>query len=308
MDADSPSLASAVRPSCLSMLIDFGYPGAPQPSPEAVEVLLNVMHKRAVDIGLPLDTPISRKGFWLGYSEGLLAHPGHPVEVQAYVGLITWLVVQFDDIVGQEGRMREASSQFHERFFRGETQPNALLNGIATMIREAPVHFDAVLATLLQHSDGAKFPYYFRAMSGMDIAYAIFCYPKALYTDIGCFIEAIPDMGIFINISNDVLSFYKEELGGDKRNYIHNRARSEQRDVLQVLAEVEREAIDCEHRIQKILKGRAEYAKSWSDSVRGYMAMHTTNPRYRLAELGLGEEHPLTYMKSRLGSIESVAI
>lgn len=103
-------------------------------------------------------------------------------------------------------------------------------------------------------------------------------------------------------------SFYKEELGGDKRNYIHNRARSEQKDVLQVLAEVEREAIDCEHRIQKILKGRAEYAKSWSDSVRGYMAMHTTNPRYRLAELGLGEEHPLTYMKSRLGSIESVAI
>ena len=55
--------------------------------------------------------------------------------------------------------------------------------------------------------DGAKFPYYFRAMSGMDIAYAIFCYPKAMYPDIGCFIEAIPDMGIFINISNDVLSW-----------------------------------------------------------------------------------------------------
>lgn len=142
---------------------------------------------------------------------------------------MTWLVVQFDDIVGQEGQMREASSQFHERFFRGETQPNALLNGIATMIREATVYFDSVLATLLQHSvlnfitsnlleqkegfktmditqDGAKFPYYFRAMSGMDIAYAIFCYPKALYPNIGCFIEAIPDMGIFINISNDVLS------------------------------------------------------------------------------------------------------
>jgi hypothetical protein len=56
------------------MLKGIGYPGAPQPSPEAVEALLSVMHKRAVDIGLPLDTPISRKGFWLGYSEGLVRY------------------------------------------------------------------------------------------------------------------------------------------------------------------------------------------------------------------------------------------
>ncbi|KAF2995603.1 hypothetical protein E8E14_001429 [Neopestalotiopsis sp. 37M] len=96
---------------------------------------------------------------------------------------------------------------------------------------------------------------------------------------------------VFISISNDVLSFYKEELGGDKIKNIHSRARSERKHVLQVLTEVEEEAIDRELRIQRILSGRAEYAKSWSDSVRGDMAMHTINPPYRLDESELGEEH-----------------
>lgn len=42
-------------------------------------------------------------------------------------------------------------------------------------------------------------------------------------------------------------SFYKEEFSGDKRNYINNRARSERKDVLQVLAEVEQQSIMCQH-------------------------------------------------------------
>lgn len=53
--------------------------------------------------------------------------------------------------------------------------------------------------------NGAKFPYYFRVMSGRDIAYAVFCSSKALYPDIDYFLEAFPDMAIFVNISNDVL-------------------------------------------------------------------------------------------------------
>lgn len=158
-----------------------------------------------------------------------LAHPGHPVEVQGYVGLFTWLVVQYDDIVGQSNEMVEEALLFHQRFFRGEAQPNNLLEGIAGLIREAHDHFDPVLANMLQISvlkfltsnllerhdgfqnmcvtrAGKKFPDFYRDMSGMDQAYAVFCYPKALYPDVGAFLEAIPDMANFINISNDVLS------------------------------------------------------------------------------------------------------
>ncbi|GAW11839.1 hypothetical protein ANO14919_011920 [Xylariales sp. No.14919] len=309
------------------MLEELQYEGAPRPSDEAVESLLALMHKRAVQMAVPLDTPISSKGFWLGFSEGLLPHISHPVEVQAYIGLATWLVVQYDDIVGQKGQMQEEAGRFHERFFRGERQPNALLESIAELIREAPEHFDPVLSTLLQTSmlhfltsnlleqrnefkslrvtkEGQKFPYYFRSMSGMDVAYAVFCYPKAIYPDIGFFIEAIPDMAKFINISNDVLSFYKEEVGGDKRNYINNRAICEERDVLEVLELVKSDTLGCAMRVRHILEGRGKYAKSWEDSVRGYVAMHTTNPRYRLSELSLAEEHPLAAFKA---SIEASA-
>ena len=54
------------------MLKHLRYPGAPKLEAESVEALLNYMHKRAIEIGVPLDTPISAKGFRLGYAEGLV--------------------------------------------------------------------------------------------------------------------------------------------------------------------------------------------------------------------------------------------
>ncbi|KAH7113515.1 longiborneol synthase [Dactylonectria macrodidyma] len=316
-------LASLVAPICAQLLAELHYPGAPQLKSQNVEALLEYMHQRAVELGVPLNKPISAKGFQLGFAEGLLAHPYHPVEVQGYVGLFTWLVVQYDDIVGERNQMVEEAGHFQQRFFQGKTQPNNLLEGIASMIREAHVHFDPVMANLVQISvlkfltsnllerhdgfqsmlitpAGREFPNYYRDMSGMDQAYAVFCYPKALYPKVENFLEAIPAMANFINLSNDVLSFYKEELGGDARNYIHNRALCTGKPVLTVVEEVSKEAIESATQIEAILKDRAEYEQSWKDSVRGYMALHTTNPRYRLEELGLGEEHPLAPFENKL--------
>nr|ULA45397.1 (-)-trichoacorenol synthase NsTAS [Nectria sp. HLS206] len=317
-------LASLCRPICAEMLEQLSYPGAPQLKAEAVEALLEYMYRRAVEMGVPLDTPISAKGFRLGYAEGLLAHPRHPVEVQGFVGLFTWLVVQYDDIVGQSNQMVEDATAFHDHLFKGERQANNLLEGIATLIREAPDHFNPVMANLLQLSvmkfltsnlleredgfqnmpvtrAGIKFPDFYRDLSGMNIAYAVFCYPQAQYPDVGAFLEAMPDMAKFIDISNDVLSFYKEELGGDTRNYLHNRALTEGKPVMAVLEDVNRETIEAAKRVEAILKGRGVYEQSWNESVRGYMAMHTTNPRYKLKDLGLGEEHPLAPFEHKIG-------
>lgn len=118
---------------------------------------------------------------------------------------------------------------FHRRFFRGESQPNKLLEGLADLLREAHEYFDPVLANLLQISvlefltsnllerhdgfqkmtvsqAGKRFPDFCRDLSGMNVAYALFCYPKVLYPDVAAFLEAIPDMAKFIGFSNDVLS------------------------------------------------------------------------------------------------------
>jgi len=325
-EAQTESLASTLRAVCVEMLKELSYPGAPKLMPEAVEALLEYMYRRANEIGVPLDTPISAKGFRLGFAEGLLAHPRHPVEVQGYVGLFTWLVVQYDDIVGQKNEMIEDSLRFQERFFHGSVQPNHLLQGMADLLNEAHVHFDPVLANLLQLSvlkfltsnllerhdgfqnmtvtrAGIKFPDFYRDLSGMNIAYAVFCYPKAQYPDVEAFIEAVPDMAKFIDLSNDVLSFYKEELGGDTRNYIHNLANTKGLPILTVIEQVKDETLECARRVRAILKGRGHYADSWDESVRGYMAMHTTNPRYKLTDLGLGEEHPMAPFEHKIGPL-----
>jgi hypothetical protein len=118
---------------------------------------------------------------------------------------------------------------WHQRFFANERQLNNLLEGIAILLREAPVHFDLVLANLLQISAlkfltsnllerhegfrnmrstpaGIKFADLFRELSGMGIAYSIFSFPNEKYPDVGAVLEAIPDMVKFIDIANDVLS------------------------------------------------------------------------------------------------------
>ncbi|GKT41709.1 uncharacterized protein ColSpa_01890 [Colletotrichum spaethianum] len=304
-------LASLVKPICTDMLQELHYPGVPQLKKESVEALLKYMYKRAVDIGYPLDTPVSAKAFRL--------------EVQGFVGLFTWLVVQYDDIVGQNDEMAEAQL-FQERFFKGETQPNAMLEGLACLMREAPSLFDPVMANLLQISTlkfltcnllerhegfrnmtvtraGVKFPDFLRDLSGINVAYAVFCFPKAQYPDVGQYLEAIPDMARFIDISNDVMSFYKEELSGDTRNYVHNRAMATGRPVLTELEDVKNEVVGAANRASAILKGRGKYEQSLHESVRGLLAMHTTNPRYKLKDFGLAEEHPLAPFEDKIGEL-----
>ncbi|KAF6806265.1 hypothetical protein CMUS01_14412 [Colletotrichum musicola] len=319
-------LASIVKPICTRFLGELNYPGAPQLEAEAVEALLQYMYKRAVKIDVPFDTPDSSRGFYVGFSEGLLAHPRHPTLVQGYVGLFTWLVVQYDDIIVHDKQMMAGALVFHQRFFRGEPQANNLLDGIATLLREAHDLFDSVLANVLQLSvlkfltsnllerhegfqsfqvseAGIRFPYFYRDIFGMDVAYSVFCYPKEQYPDVSQFLEAIPDMAQFINLTNDVLSFYKEEVGGDNKNYINNVARTTKKPAFAVFKEVYEEAIGSAKRIEAILEGRGAYADTWKESVRGYLAMHTTSVRYKLEDLDLAEEHPLKPFEGKINEM-----
>ncbi|KAJ4424663.1 hypothetical protein N0V82_000591 [Gnomoniopsis sp. IMI 355080] len=237
----------------------------------------------------------------------------HPIEIQAYVGIYTWLAVLIDDRIGE---FRAEVEGYQRRFFAGEEQPTPLLRATAALMKETWDYWDPILANMIVTSTldcvssnlldtrpefqdmvvtkaGVSFPYFFRNMSGLTTAYACFSYPKTLYPDMGLFLEALPDMAIYINIINDVLSFYKEEAVGETHNYIHNRAKCEQRDPLVVLEKVRAETLACVKRIRSILKGRPHYLESWERQVMGMIAMHKVNPRYRLSDLGLAEEHPI---------------
>ncbi|RYO81271.1 hypothetical protein DL766_007382 [Monosporascus sp. MC13-8B] len=226
-------LAALLRPLYTQFLKNLGYESTPTPSEEQAGVLLAVMHKRAVQFEVPLDTRLSDKAFRLGFSEGLLAYPGHPVEVQAYIGLFTWIVVLIDDDVG---RIKDDTNRFQQRFSLGEPQPHPLLHAMAELLREAYNYWHPILANILLTSSlnfltsnlleteegfqkmpvtkaGSSFPYSFRKIAGIAEVYVIFGYPTAQYPKIEVVLEALLDMTLFINIFNDDISLADLGLG-----------------------------------------------------------------------------------------------
>lgn len=142
------------------------------------------------------------------------------------MGIYTWLAVLIDDRISE---FRAEVEGFQRRFFAGEEQPTLLLRAIAALLKETWNHWDPLMANLIVTSTldcatsnlldtrpefqdmcvtkaGTSFPYFFRNMSGLTTAYACFSYPKIAYPDIGLFLEALPDMALYVNIVNDVLS------------------------------------------------------------------------------------------------------
>jgi hypothetical protein len=69
------------------------------------------------------------------------------------------------------------------------------------------------------------------------------------------------------------------------------------------LEDVKKETIECVGRAKTILKGKGRYAECWDECVSGMIAMHTTTPRYKLDDLGLGEEHPLSPLEYKLNDL-----
>ena len=83
---------------------------------------------------------------------------------------------------------------------------------------------------------------------------------------------------------SDVLSFYKEQLEGERDNYIYNRALVTNRDVDTVLSDVIDEVVKSINAVRDILQGEEEKA-TWETFLKSYTAFHYMTPRYRLTEL-----------------------
>ncbi|KAF8576474.1 terpenoid synthase, partial [Ramaria rubella] len=199
-------------------------------------------------------------------------------------------------------------SVFEQRFLRGQPQLNPVLDALVEVLLcmwelydpfcanyIVASTFEFLTATCLEPEletlpliQGAqRFPWFIRNGTGVATAFACMIFTKSGRFDIMKYVRAIPDMNFWIALTNDVLSFHKEELAGETANYIHNRAYVDNKAPVQVLADIVEELRVSRNAIHVALALHPEALKAWIGFERGYVAWHIGQDRYKLRDLGL---------------------
>jgi hypothetical protein len=73
----------------------------------------------------------------------------------------------------------------------------------------------------------------------------------------------------YTNFSNDVMSFYKEELANEEHNYIQSTARITGSYAIDVLKKTAQDSIDAHHRVRLILSDYPHAVEAWDKHVMG---------------------------------------
>jgi hypothetical protein len=150
--------------------------------------------------------------------------------------------------------------------------------GVEVLTRDATVHAHA-----------PQFPEWLRFKTGLSPMYALLA--LARHSDVKTggglekYVQTIPDVIVFTNIVNDVISFYKEMRAGEKGNYIDMRAERDGVDVVTAQRTLAEEGIAVYHRVLATLADEPEYRANFVAYARGITHFHTSSPRYRLREL-----------------------
>jgi len=196
-------------------------------------------------------------------------------------------------------------NEFNYRFVRGLPQECSALETFARFLRSFREHWNPVMADMLLQSSmtfitsialengmkDAKLPTSnnvelarsLRDMSGVSALYCLWMFSPDTSPEM--FMAGLSPMCRFVNIANDVLSFYKEELAGETSNYISLCARTNNTSQLEAFKKTVDDALDIYRDIEKLAeKYPSVYGPqlaNWS----GYFHYHLTVPRYRLVEL-----------------------
>ncbi|KAI0755157.1 terpenoid synthase [Daedaleopsis nitida] len=222
-----------------------------------------------------------------------------------YVAFYTAMFLYIDDV---GGKYLTAVREFASRVIHGKSQLSPALDTLAVLMRQAhamwsDVGADAIISGTMDAVNGmyieyttqdmdikpqaTEYPYYLRYRSGICPPYIHFLFMKSWRPSTESYLQMLPYMERWIVGVNDLLSFYKEELAGERRNYMHMRADAEQVPVIEVLRTLANELVDCNKTVEKLAGDDCELASVWSQYVQRAMEFHVNTRRYRLLELTL---------------------
>ncbi|PSS05543.1 hypothetical protein PHLCEN_2v3745 [Hermanssonia centrifuga] len=213
------------------------------------------------------------------------------IDIQVQIALYTFLTCLIDDFdVGTQ-----ALEEFGTRLCSGHSQLHPILDCMAKLLGRMPTYFlpyasqsivistiqfinatafDKKTASMSLSDSASSFVEYKRERSGLGEAYGFFAWDKFTFPDISTYVQVIPD----------VFSFYKEELAGERNNFVHDRATLSKSSLLDALFSIVDEILAAIKRARCVLKGEKE-RRIWNDFLAGYVLYHFIAPRYLLREL-----------------------
>ncbi|KAH9829499.1 isoprenoid synthase domain-containing protein [Rhodofomes roseus] len=229
------------------------------------------------------------------------------LETRLLITLFTTLIIAMDDPVVFNGL---TPVDFHRKMCTGVVQQeHGMLSELTKVLQGMWDHYPSFSANTIYASalrfvnasvmenewrgeaynlEARPFVEYKRSMTATTEAYACFIWPRAQFPDYRVYVRAIPDTMLYVSYVNDILSFYKEELAGEKDNYIHERALSTGSSVSDALQSVIDDLMVAVKRVRSVL-GNGEARAAWENFAAGYIRVHTDNPRYRLKDILGGE-------------------
>ncbi|KAI0078974.1 terpenoid synthase [Panus rudis PR-1116 ss-1] len=223
------------------------------------------------------------------------------VEVRAYIALNTFCTALFDD--GFMGF--EAMSAFAPRFFRGQKQMHPALDLFGQNLLDMGKCFTSYGANALVTSamdfansemflkegknmtlikESAQYVEFIRLKEGFGEAYAIFIWPRDMCPDTKRYIQAFPDTMNFINLINDLFSYYKEAKAGESGTYLHSFGKVRGLTEPEVLQDLVKQTITVVDRIRSLL-GEGIERDCWEAFASGYTQFHMHTDRYKLVEV-----------------------
>lgn len=232
-------------------------------------------------------------------------YPYHTFEEKKTLALYVWYVTYIDDMVANDGTSVTA---FQERFYRRQPQSDPVLDALSDIFLKFydmndPLSSNLIITCTLEFltssviepqtgavqlvRDAWRFPWFMRERTGFGESWAHLVFPKRLGVNLMDYIEAVPDMTFWIDITNDILSFYKEEVAGETDNLVHLRATYENKEPMEVVSEMKDELIASQKIIYATLAAYPVALHMWKSFQQGFIYWHLSQDRYKLQDLGL---------------------
>ena len=237
-----------------------------------------------------------------------LAFPLHSREVKIAAARYTAYTIEVDDM---GNKFLDEVRSFRRDMLLGELQL-PLLRSCKAILSELDRHYDQFCSdkfttSMINHfaasviefemneeftatKTSPKFPGYFRAMSGLPepFGYFVLCREAFSPEAVVLYLQAASDLVDFINLANDLISFYKESIVSTERhNYVYQRAITQGISAHEVLRRIPAEIMETIVNIKSVFSADLTLSKYMDAFIHGYLWFHLSCPRYKISQLNI---------------------